>query len=230
MLKINSNNEKIKRQYEKFLKHHRRYSEKTIDKNMLSINLFEEFFNYEDFSKINDETGVKYVEHLKNRKKSSNGEIIKLSTVKSHLIYLRNFFHWLAMQPGFKRKIKIDYIYYFYLSKKEETMAKPSKRTDYPSFETIMDVIAKIPDDEIGKRDKALMSFALLSAGRNAAIVSLPIECFNINDLMVDFNAQKGVLVKNSKSYLTFLFRFEDKLIEYVKIWYNYLFLYYNED
>ena len=84
-------------------------------------------------------------------------------------------------------------------------------------------VIDTIPNDEIGMRDKALISFLLASGGRNSAVASLPIECFNLANLEVDFNAAKGVRMKFGKSYLSYLFIFDSELIEHIKNWHKYL-------
>ncbi len=221
--KVNPKNEQIKRKFQKYCKHSMGYSEKTITSIMKAVCDYQEFSNLEDFKKFNANKAIGYKDYAVNKISTRTNEKIKLSTVKDYLRYLKTFFKWLANQEGYKKAINLEHINCLRLSRKEEEIATRPQRKEYPTLEMVKKVIDTIPNDEIGMRDKALISFLLASGGRNSAVASLPIECFNLANLEVDFNAAKGVRMKFGKSYLSYLFIFDSELIEHIKNWHKYL-------
>lgn len=78
-------------------------------------------------------------------------------------------------------------------------------------------------NNEIDKRDRALIAFAAISGMRDRAIITLPINCFDVENLTIMQDPSKGVHTKFSKTIYTTLFRFDKELLIYVLDWYKYL-------
>jgi len=80
------------------------------------------------------------------------------------------------------------------------------------------------PNTEIDKRDKALLSFALITGARISAIISLPMSSFDPHDMVVDQDPSNGVKTKFAKRITTALFPIDYKEAQqYFIEWYEYL-------
>jgi integrase len=219
MSKINSKNEKMKRLFEKYCKYSRGDSEKSIKLYFKAIYAYEEFTNFECFSKFNDDKAIEFRESLVN---SDNKRA--LSTVYDYLRYLKVFFIWLSNQQGYKKPINKEHIDCLRLSREQTAMALAPQRERYPTLEIVQKVVHGMPvNTELDLRDRALISFTLLSGMRDNAIITLPIKCFDIDNLEVYHDAKNGVKTKYSDTYQTYLYTFDNKMLDYVINWYNYL-------
>ena len=106
-----------------------------------------------------------------------SGETLSRSTQASTLGALKDFFRWLAWQPGFKSKIHVPDIDYFNPSNKDLATAKATKLRDFPSLEQVRAVIAWMPAETIiDRRNRALIAFAMLTGIRDGALVSLSLR------------------------------------------------------
>lgn len=220
----NYKNEKVKKQYYKFLKGANGYSEATIESHRKSIHRYQEFSNNEDFALFNDEKADDFKNWLEKRTVPKTGALISLPTYYNTLRFLKKFFIWLCSQPGYKSKICATDIEYLNMDRKKRRMATSCMRECYPTFEQIKRVASVIqPVSEVDLRDRALIAFTLLSGMRDSAIASLPIGCFDLNNLMVDQDPKKGVKTKNSKHIKSYLLSFDDEMLKYVIDWVNYL-------
>ncbi|MFA6602156.1 MAG: site-specific integrase [Candidatus Paceibacterota bacterium] len=79
------------------------------------------------------------------------------------------------------------------------------------------------PETEIALRDRALISFTLLSGMRDQAIATLPIGCFDEETRIISQNPQKGVQTKFSKLITTTLFEFDQTLVDFFMDWVKHL-------
>lgn len=77
--------------------------------------------------------------------------------------------------------------------------------------------------NEVDRRDQALIAFTLLSGMRDEAIITLPLGCLNLETLIVHQNPEQGVKTKFSKDILTTLFVFDEKLLAVIQEWVEYL-------
>ncbi len=138
---------------------------------------------------------------------------------------LKAFFRWLAEQDAYKQSIKVTDIDFLNLGKKESRQARQSGRRKIPTIEQVQTVIEFIePVTEVDRRDRALISFSLLTGARISAIVSLPIGAFDRDDLVVNQDPSLGVKTKYAKRITTALFPLKyDKPREYFLGWYDYL-------
>ncbi len=224
MIKTNLQNEKIKNKYYNFLREAEGFSEKTVDAVKKSIYRYEEFSDFEDFSKFNQTKAVQFKEWVEKKRGARTGKQISITTAYHYLRHLQEFFQWLSQQPGYKSKIDLPDISYLKLPKEKARIATNQKRERYPTFEQVKHVINSIDiNNEIDLRDRALLSFTLLSGMRDNAIISLPLSAFDENTLQVNQDPKMGVRTKFSKTIYSALFRFDDELLEYVLEWVKHL-------
>lgn len=219
MSNVSLKNEQTKRKYFKYLKEAEGFSESTIDSMNKAILIYEEFTKHEEFSKkFNPDRMIEFKGWLKNREFRSNK--ISLVTLYSYFRSLRKFFTWLCWQPGFRNSIKPGVISYLKMNHSEEKLATQYVPRKYPELNHIIKLTDSIVcKTEIDVRDRALIAFTLLTGMRDAAIVSLPLSCIDIDKRIIYQNPQKGVKTKFTKYIESIIFNFDDNLINYVTEW-----------
>ncbi len=84
---------------------------------------FEEYTSFRDFKTFRKEQAIGFKERLAGTNSISTGEMLSRSTQATTLAALKDFFFWLAWQPGFKSKIHVPDIEYLSLSKKDAAVA-----------------------------------------------------------------------------------------------------------
>jgi integrase/recombinase XerD len=113
---------------------------------------------------------------------------------------------------------------YLKVSEKEERIATQCRPVKYPPLEDVIKLADSIKmDSEIDLRDRALISFTLLSGMRVEAIVTLPLGCFDEENLTISQDPKQGVHTKFSKYIASTLLQFDDKLVGHVVGWVKYL-------
>jgi integrase/recombinase XerD len=224
MPKTNLQNERIKRRYFDWLKEAEGLANSTIEKVERSIILWEDFTQMDDFRNFNSTAAKAFKKWLSERKNQNTSQPISLTTRHHYLICLSDFFKWLSGQQGYKSRISTDDIAYLKLDKKETKIALNPTRRRYPTLEIVQKVVQSIqPQNEVDRRDQALIAFTLLSGMRDEAITTLPLGCLNLETLEVHQNPEKGVKTKFSKDILTTLFVFDPKLLRVIQAWVDYL-------
>lgn len=224
MQKFNVENEKAKHKYYEFLKESQGYSELTINAIKKAIYRYEEFSGFEDFSKFNQKRAVEFKKWLEAKTDTKTKKQISISTVYQYVRNLKDFFKWLCYQVGYKSKICLTDVEFLRLPKEKARLAVSKKREHYPTIEQVKKVIESIEiHSEIDLRDRALLSFTLLSGMRDSAIVTLPIGCFDEQTLKVNQDPKLGVKTKFSKHIRSVLFQFDEEILEYFLEWYRYL-------
>lgn len=102
--------------------------------------------------------------------------------------------------------------------------AKATGLVAWPSKEHVVALADSIEcKAEVDMRDRALISFLLLSGMRDMAVASLPLGCFDPNKLEVRQYPELGVQTKFHKKLITHLFVFDDRLLSHVLDWAKYL-------
>jgi len=222
MFKPNIKNELIKRKFFRRLKQADGRCDSTINNIEKAILIYEEFTKNADFTTYSPHRAIEFKEWLK--KRTFRSKQISLTTYHTYLRYLRQFFSWLSGEPGYKSKITPNSVAYLNISEKEERMATQATPRNYPSLEHVLKLTASIKiTSEIDQRDRALIAFTLLSGMRDKAIATLPLSCFDENKLSVTQNPRLGVQTKFSKYISTTLFRFDEKLVNYIIEWVRHL-------
>ena len=177
MTKLNPSNERIKRDYCRYLKGARGKSEATLDEARKALSRYEEYTRHRDFCSFCREQAIGFKEHLAETSRLKTGETLSHSTQVRTLAMLKEFFIWLAWQRGFKSKIHVPDIEYLNPAIKDATAAKSAKLRDFPSLEQIRAVIDAAPVATVmERRNRALLAFAILTGMRDRALVSVSLR------------------------------------------------------
>jgi integrase/recombinase XerD len=222
MSKVNAKNERTKRAFFRWLKNADGRCDSTVDCVESAILLWQEFSRDEDFAFYNADKGIAFKNWLS--KRETHGKRLSLVTYRAYLRHLRKFFTWLVREPGYKNRIKPNAIDYLKITEREERMASQSVPRNYPSLEYVRQLVeAIVIHNEIDLRDRAMISFTLLTGMRDKAIASLPLACFDDETLVIVQNPRLGVETKFAKLIPTMLFRFDEKMFGFVIEWSQYL-------
>ncbi len=112
MSKLNPRNELIKRDFLRNQKNALGKSEATLDAMRKALARFEDYTGHRDFKTFRREQAIGFKERLAEPDGQRSGESLSRSTQASTLAALKDFFRWLAWQPGFKSKIHVPDIEY----------------------------------------------------------------------------------------------------------------------
>lgn len=221
-MKINTTNERIKKKYWMYLKEAKKQSVQTIDNARKSILRFEEYLGFKDFQ-LNKKIAIEFKKHLGKKKGIRSGDPLSLSTMNSTINQVKDFFRWLSLQDGYKRKINILDIEYLSLSDNDTRAARSSGYKPFPTMEQIKKVIFSMStNNEIDRRNQALIAFTLLTGMRDGAIASLKIKHIDLDREHVRQDP-KEVKTKFRKYIDTFFFPVGDEIKQIVINWVKYL-------
>lgn len=219
----NAENERIKRRYFTYLKEAKRYSESSLDGVAKALHRFEVDTKFRDFRSFHIEQAIAFKRRLSEQSSQRTGEKLSKATLYSTLTALRNFFLWLAGQPGFRSRLSYSDADYFSLSEKDARIAKAHREQRVPTLEQIQHVIRSMPaGTEIERRNRALIAFTLLTGARDRAIASFKLKHVDIDDGRVIQDARE-VLTKNSKTFSTYFFPVGEETQDIVVEWIEYL-------
>ena len=218
-------NEVIKRDFFEHLKGAQGFSRSSIRTHAEAINQWEVFTKHEDFSGYDKSKAVAFTEWLANRPAKTKSGTISLVTQYNYLRCIKKFFMWLCEQLGYKSKIAKSEVEYLRLSKSDAQIARSGTTKRMPTFDEVKKIINGITgSSEIDMRDRALISFALITGARISAIVSLKMKSFDKELKQIDQNPGDRVKTKNSKRILTTFFPIGwDEPEQYFMEWYEYL-------
>ncbi|MFO0719001.1 MAG: site-specific integrase [Candidatus Paceibacterota bacterium] len=218
-------NEVAKRQFFEQLSGARGFSKSSVRSHAEAIGQWEVFTKHEDFSTYDKSKAVAFTEWLSTRPAKTKSGKVGIVTQYNYLRRIKKFFTWLADQPGYKSKITKGDIEYLRLSKADAQIARAGTTKRMPTFDEVKKIIEGIKgSSEIDRRDRALLSFALITGARISAIVSLKMKSFDKELKQVNQNPGDGVKTKNSKRILTTFFPIGwDEPEKYFMEWYEYL-------
>ncbi len=224
MAKINSQNERIKRKYFEWLKEGRGFSVSTIDQIARSIGFWEAFIGMLDFREFDTDKVKAFKKKLHEKTSPITGQLLSLTTQHHHLLHLSEFYKWLSQQQGYKAKISASDAVYFSLDRKQTRVALDRPQRRFPTPEIISKLLHSIPiNNEIDRRDRALIAFSFLSGMRIDAIASLPLGCVDADDMTVLQDPALGVRTKFAKRIPTVMFDFDPFGVEVIKGWVSFL-------
>lgn len=206
MIKHNPENERIKHCYFKYLREAKRYSGPTIDGIAQALTRFEQHSRYQSFKKFHIEKAISFKNKLAITPNAKTGKLLSKSTCQTILNALKNFFIWLAGQPGYRSKLSYSDPEYFNLSEKDSRAAKSHTNRPVPTMEQIRHVLNNMSSDtDINKRDRALIAFTILTGARDGATITLKLKHIDLKNRTVDFDSRE-VSTKFSKSFTTWFF------------------------
>jgi integrase len=223
MRKHCAENERIKRRYFTFLKEAKRHGEPTVDAAAKALNRFEVYTRFKDFKAFHFQQAIAFKRHLAEQKTQQSGEKLSKATLHATLTQLKRFFQWLALQPGYKSKVHYTDAEYFNISDKDTRIATAKRQQKFPTLEQIKHVLSKMPmENEIKRRNRALVAFTLLTGARDSAIASLKLKHVDLIAGCITQDARE-VKTKFSKTFSTFFFPVGEEVREIVAEWVSYL-------
>jgi integrase len=224
MMKYNARNERIKKEYFRYLSEAKGKSPATLDGIRKSLRRYEEYNRLKDFSPLHREQAIAFKKDLASQKAERGGEPFSKSTVLSTLNHIKAFFEWLAYQPDNKRKIHLPDIGYFSLSDKETRIAKTPKYKRVPTLEQIRRVLAVMPTDtDIALRNRAVIAFTILTGVRDSALISLKLRHIHLDEQLV-VQDPADVKTKFSKRIDTYFLPVGDDIKQIVLDWIRFLY------
>jgi integrase len=219
----NPDNERIKHRYFAYLREAKRLSETSIDGVAAALHRFEAYTGYREFKAFHYQQAVAFKRHLAEQVSRRSGERLSKATLYTTLAALKNFFFWLAGQPGFRSRLTYSDAEYFNISEKDARIAKARREPRKPTLDQLRHALARMPaTTEIERRDRAVLAFALLTGARDGAIVSLQLKHVDLTEGKVVFDARE-VNTKFSKSFTTWFFPVGDDVRQIVAEWVTYL-------
>lgn len=216
-------NERIKRQYFVLLKEAKGQSEDSIDAVAKAIARFEADNQCRDFKGFHFEQAVAFKRRLADRDSKATGEKLSKATQYATLAHLKRFFQWLALQPGYRSRLRYSDAEYFSFSDKDSRVAKARRSRPVPTLEQVKHVISTMPaDSAIERRNRALVAFALLTGARDSALASMRLKHVDLVAGSV-FQDAREVQTKFSKTFTTFFFPLGSEVRQIVDDWVQYL-------
>ena len=219
MRRYNPRNERIKKDYIRFLKEADRKAESTIDAIRKAIARYEAYTGLKDFATFNREQAMGFKRSLATTKAERSGANLTKSTLCSTTNSLKAFFGWLSCQPGYKSRIKRTDIEYLNLSEKDVRAAKQPGFKQFPTLEQIRKAVFAMPTSTVlERRDRAVMAFTIVTGMRDNAIASLLLKHIDLDRELV-IQDPREVRTKFSKKIITYFFPVGAELKQVVTEW-----------
>lgn len=219
MTKHNAANERVKREYYRYLKEAKGRDEATIDAVAKSLARFEESTGRKEFRRFHREQAVAFKRRLADAVNARTGERLSKATMLSTLRDLRAFFFWLAHLPGFKSHIAYADADYFNLSDKDVAVARARRDKAVPTIDQVEHVLSLMPADTIvQRRDRALIAFTMLTGTRVTALTSLCLMHVDMASGYVDQDA-RTVRTKFAKTFRTYFMPVSDRALSIFVDW-----------
>lgn len=205
-MSVNGQNERIKREYARYLRDACGFSEPTVDKELAALASFEVYTRHRDFSAFRNRQASGFKEQLATSRGKRTRESLSDSTQVHTLSALRRFFTWLADQEGYRGRIKRSDADYFRPGRRQAAIARTVRSHEGPTIEQVIHVLDALPyETDIQKRDRALIAFTLLTGVRDNALASLRLKHVDIERRVVVQDARE-VRTKASKTIETWFF------------------------
>ena len=158
MTKYNASNERVKRDYFRFLAEAKGRDTATIDRVSKSLARFEADTRYKDFKRFHREQAVAFKRRLGEATSERSGERLSKATLQSTLRDLKAFFEWLAREPGYRSRIEYADADYFNLSEKDTAIARARREKAVPTLDQVRHVLSAMPSATVlQRRDRALV-------------------------------------------------------------------------
>jgi integrase len=222
-MKYNGKNERIKREYLRYLKEAKRLDTTTTDAVAASLDRYENFTKRKDFAQFHIEQPIAFKRHLSDQLNPRTGKPLSKSTQLHIPKALHKFFFWLAGLPAYRRRIRYSDADYFSLSLKDTAIAKADGDVRGPTIEQVRHVLEQMPTgNDIERRNRALIALALLTGARASALASLRLKHL---DLASSELTQTGcdVRTKASKTIYTTFLPVGDDIVWIVADWATFL-------
>jgi len=220
MTNYNPKNERIKRDYFRYLREARRQSEHSVDLAAKAIDRFEVSTKRRDFARFNIEQAAAFKRHLAEQTNTRTGKALSASTQLQTLAALHDFFIWLADQPGYRKTIRYHHADYFNFPRKDAALVHQQQELKGPTLEQIRHVLACMPSESpVQKRDRAIVALIILSGARDDAIASLRLKHLDLEERRLLQRPRDGVRTKASKTMAPSFFPVGADFVAVLQVW-----------
>jgi len=221
MTKHNAANERVKRDYFRFLKEAKGRDEASIDATAKALARFEDSTSRKDFGKLHREQAIAFKRRLAEQLNARTGERLSKGTLVSTMRHCRDFFMWLAREPGYRNRIAYSDADYFNLSDKDVTVARARREKRVPTLAQVEHVLATMAGDAITqRRDRALVAFTMLTGARVGALASFRLGDVDLAAGRVDHDA-RHVRSKFAKTFSTFFMPVSEQALAIFSDWHR---------
>lgn len=219
MAKANAANERVKREYFRYLKDARGRDDATIDSVAKALARFEESTRAKDFRKFHREQAMAFKARLAAANNVRTGERLSKATMLSTLRELKAFFFWLAHLPGFKSQIAYADADYFSMAEKDVAVARARREKRVPTPDQVRHVLANMAAATVlERRDRALVAFAAMTGARVSALATFQLGHVDLSKGFVEQDA-RSVHTKFAKTFRTYFMPVVDGALEIVCAW-----------
>lgn len=219
MRKHNAENERVKRDYLRWLKGSQGRSEQTLDIAAAAINRFEAQTGYRPFKSFRRDQAINFKEHLGTARHAVTGKPLAKATTYGTLKSVQAFFEWLSREPGYRSHVHISDAAYFRPTDNDARIATARRDRPAPSLEQVQHVLSRMPiDTTVQRRDRAVVGLILLTGARDAAVASLRIKHLDLDRRQLIQDARE-VKTKRAKTFTTTFFPVGDVAVEAVATW-----------
>lgn len=219
MRKHNPENERIKREYLRWLKNAQGRSEATLDITAAAIDRFERHAGFRDFKTFRREQAISFKEHLASERHRTTGKPLAKATLYGTLKTLMAFFEWLSREPGYRSKVHVADAAYFRPTDNDARIATARREKAAPSLAQVQHVISCMPEDTVvQRRDRAVIALILLTGARDGAVASLRLKHLDLarRELIQD---AREVKTKRAKTFTAWFFPVGDAAVEALEVW-----------
>lgn len=219
MAKHNASNERIKREYFRFLAEAKGRDTATIDRVAKSLARFEADTRHKDFKRFHREQAVAFKRRLGEATSERSGTRLSKATVQSTLRDLKAFFEWLSREPGYRLHIEFADADYFNLSEKDAAIARARREKTAPTLDQVRHVLSVMPSATVlERRNRALVAFTAITGARVMALATLRLGHVDLDSGHVEQDA-RTVATKFAKTFRTVFMPVCDGAEEIVAQW-----------
>jgi hypothetical protein len=132
-MSVRSKNERMKRKYLNWLGQAEGLTESTVIGYERAICLYDEFSGNHDYATFSQRRATAFKDWVQTRRGVDKG--VSITTAYNQIRYVKAFFKWLAGQPGYKSRVKLDAVSYLTLERKKVREATAPRPVKFPSFD-----------------------------------------------------------------------------------------------
>lgn len=218
-----NNNFRMIGRYLEMMRYSRGRAEATTDQIAASLADLERVTSGKDFRNFKPAWALQFKKEIATRTSRRTGEKLSVATITARLQHLRGFFEWLSDQPGYRSRIKPSDASYFAPSLHDIRARVSLRRRPVPTVKQVRHLIFSNPsENEIDRRNTALIAFILLTGARADAAASFPLGNLDITGKAAYFDGRTS-RTKNGKSYTADFFPVGEDIEAFVVEWDRYL-------
>lgn len=175
-------NDVLRFRFQQFQQHAAGKNNKTIDELLSALTEFEKFTSNKSFVRLDTDDIVAFKDHLRSRASKTSSKRLAATTITHKLAHLKTFFRWL-MDQNEGRAIKSSVVDCFNPDMRTRTAARSTKQRNWCELKDWNRVFAAMPVSSlVQRRDRALIAMLIVTAIRDAALVSLCLKHFDFDE------------------------------------------------